>query len=133
MNMSLTINIFKQLINSILKELSWTQLLRFFDYVIFFYIIFSSIVVLVGICASLVDCLSISPLQSGFGFDDGVYHMNNKGTPDNYGFISPANNNTPCGPGGNPGTPVADFHPVYQGLITRILKSYMTTVVDPMQ
>lgn len=111
--MNLTINIFKQFIYNLFKELSWTQLIRFFDYALLLYIIFHSIMGLVGICAYLVFCLSLSPIQ--FGFDDSVLHMNNRGTPDNYGFINPISNNTPCGPGGNPGTPGGGFPPGFPG------------------
>jgi len=99
---SVTINILKQLIFNLFKQLSWTQLLRYFDYVLLVYFIFSSIIGLVVICASLVEHLSICPLLSGF--EDCVLQMNNRGTPDNYGFINPGTPNSPGGPG-TPGTP----------------------------
>jgi hypothetical protein len=102
MNIYFTINIFKQLIFNLLKQLSWTQLLRYFDYGLLFYIIFSSIMALVGICASLVEHLSVFPLLSGF--EDGVLQMNNRGNPENYGFMSSGTPNSPGGPG-TPGTP----------------------------
>ena len=111
-NISLTINIFKQLIKIYFKELSWTQLLMYFDYGLFLYIIFNSIMALVGICASLVDCLSVFPLH--YGFDDSLFLMSNRGTPDNYGFITPGSPNTPCGPG-TPGTPGGGFPPGIPG------------------
>lgn len=67
---------------------------------------------LVGICASLVDCLSVFPLH--YGFDDSLFLMSNRGTPDNYGFITPGSPNTPCGPG-TPGTPGGGFPPGIPG------------------
>jgi hypothetical protein len=61
---------------------------------------------LVGICASLVECLSFLPLQAGL--EDSVLQMNNRGNPENYGFIVPGSPNNSPGPS-NPGTPVGGF------------------------
>ena len=84
-----------------LKEIL-PQILRYFYYGLMFYFIFASIMSLVGTCASLVDCLSVLPY--GFsGFDDSVLLMNNRGNPDNSGFIISGTPNTPsvpCTPGG---------------------------------
>jgi len=45
-------------------KLNLPQILRYLDYGLMFYFIFSSIMGLVGACASLVECLSVLP--SGF-------------------------------------------------------------------
>jgi len=97
-NISLTINIFKDQFFKYIKELSLTQLLRYFYYGLLLYFIFNSIMALVGICASLVDCLAVFPLHSGL--EESVLQLNNNGTAGNYGFITPGGSNTPT-----PGTP----------------------------
>ena len=64
------------------------QILRYFDYGLMFDFIFASIMGLVGSCVSLVEFLFVRP--SGFvGFYDTVLLINNRGNPDNYGFINP--------------------------------------------
>jgi hypothetical protein len=101
------IKIFKQLIFNFFQQLSWSQLLIYYG--LFLYILFSSLRALVGIFASLEDCLSVFPLPNVF--EDSVLQMNNRGTPDNYGFINPG---TPNSPGG-PGTPGGGFPPGLPG------------------
>jgi hypothetical protein len=118
MNISLTMIFFKQIFLYLFKELSRTQLLRYFYYGLLLYIIFSSIMSLVGICGSLVECLSVFPLPSGF--EDSVFHMNNRGTPDNYGFINPGSYNSPGGPG-TPGTPGGGIPPLNHHTNTQII------------
>jgi len=64
---------------------------------------------LVGICASLVECLSVWPS----GFEDSVLQMNNRGTPDNYGLINPGTPYSPGGPetlGGFPPGVIGTYH-----------------------
>jgi hypothetical protein len=100
MNISLTFNFLKQRTLNFLKQLTLTQIVRFFDYGLLIYIIFASVLALVAICASLVDCLSVWP----YGFEDSVLQMN-RGTPDNYGFIYPGTPNSPGGPGTPGGFP----------------------------
>lgn len=79
-------------------KINLPQILRYFDYGLMLYFIFASIMGLVGACASLVECLSVLPY--GFaGFYDSVLLMNNRGNPDNYGFINSGTPNTPSGPG----------------------------------
>ena len=97
MNISffLLVALFKQIMFNFFKNLTLNQIVRYFDYVLLLYIIISTIIAIVGLCASLVECLSILPS----GFENSVLQMN-RGTPDNYGFINPGSNN----PGG-PGTP----------------------------
>ena len=92
---------FKQLSFNFFKKLSLTQILRYFDYCLLVYIIFSTILALVGFCGCLVESMSVLP----YGFEDSVLQMNNRGTPDNYGFINPGTPNSPGGPGTPGGFP----------------------------
>jgi hypothetical protein len=87
-----------------LNPLTASKILRFIDYGLFFYIICISIMDLVGLCSSLVNCLSVYPS----GIEDCVMQMNNRGTPDNYGFLPSGGPNSPNGPPGGgfpPGVP----------------------------
>jgi hypothetical protein len=101
-------NIFTTLLNkgikiqmatiNFLKQLTLEQLIRYFYYTLFIYIMVSAILALVGMCVSLVDCLYVLP----YGSEDSLLHLK-KGTPDNYGFIGNPGGSTGGTPGG--GTP----------------------------
>jgi hypothetical protein len=89
MNME-TINLF--------KHLTMPQIIWYVDFSLFILFVYFSIIDIVGICSSLVDNLAIIP----YGSEDCLLQMNNnRGLPDNYGFIG--NSGSPNNTGGNPG------------------------------
>jgi hypothetical protein len=125
-------------------KLTLPQILRYFDYGLMFYFIFASIMALVGICASLVECLSVLPY--GFaGFYDSVLQINNRGNPENSGFLNPnpGTPNTPSGPGrySAGGTDEIaksmvgvdiDLAKIYDSILSKIV-NYLNYIFEPVQ